>query len=351
MAARIGMPASLFHEGELLTATLRGPRARSLRAEVRPVVRPLRLSAERRSAGPCLGGCRRCRPRGVQGRGTLPEFLCRPRRGEVTRNSRDAAEGAAPAVRWEGGAARVSSDRRSSARSIRRRPATRIRHRHRDKECTERRPRPDTNPSRHPGTPYPPTGEGDPAPHRPSGRRTAGGHHLTHTGFDASAAPRTRTSARTAAGLAWRVPGIDDESVPAPLAPGAVERGDRAYARVRSTCFTAGAPGPVLRPSNAAETAAALASARAARGAQWWSRHQRLLHRRRRRRHPPRVAERRRGDRPGTAPGPGGAGARWGDVAPERALELAISPISASWGVGGGWRRPAVWASCRARTV
>ncbi|MFE2546892.1 LLM class flavin-dependent oxidoreductase [Actinacidiphila glaucinigra] len=68
---------------------------------------------------------------------------------------------------------------------------------------------------------------------------------------------------RTSAALAKRVPGIDYEAVPAPLASGAVEPGDRAYARVRSTYFTTGTPGLVLRPSNAAETAAALTYARA----------------------------------------------------------------------------------------
>ncbi|MFJ4985362.1 LLM class flavin-dependent oxidoreductase [Streptomyces sp. NPDC088732] len=68
---------------------------------------------------------------------------------------------------------------------------------------------------------------------------------------------------RSAAALAKRAPGIDYEALPAPLAARAVEPGDRGYAALRSTYFTAGTPGLVLRPSNAEETAAALSYARA----------------------------------------------------------------------------------------
>src|SRR5262249_4495817 len=68
---------------------------------------------------------------------------------------------------------------------------------------------------------------------------------------------------RSAAALAKRAPGIDYEALPAPLAARAVEPGDRGYAALRSTYFTAGTPGLVLRPSNAEEAAAALSYARA----------------------------------------------------------------------------------------
>ncbi|WP_299277071.1 LLM class flavin-dependent oxidoreductase, partial [uncultured Georgenia sp.] len=68
----------------------------------------------------------------------------------------------------------------------------------------------------------------------------------------------TRSTAQRAA----RRPGIAYDDVPAALADGAVEPGDAAYARVRSTYLRGGSPGLVLRPGTAEEVAQALAFAR-----------------------------------------------------------------------------------------
>jgi alkanesulfonate monooxygenase SsuD/methylene tetrahydromethanopterin reductase-like flavin-dependent oxidoreductase (luciferase family)/FAD/FMN-containing dehydrogenase len=60
-----------------------------------------------------------------------------------------------------------------------------------------------------------------------------------------------------------RVPGIDYDGLPDALAAGAVEPGDREYARVRSSYLHRGSPGLVLRPADAGEVQAALSYARA----------------------------------------------------------------------------------------
>jgi FAD/FMN-containing dehydrogenase len=62
--------------------------------------------------------------------------------------------------------------------------------------------------------------------------------------------------------LALRRDGIAYDALPAALSATAVEPGDRAYARVRSTYLRSGEPGLVLRPGTAAEVAEALAFAR-----------------------------------------------------------------------------------------
>ena len=62
--------------------------------------------------------------------------------------------------------------------------------------------------------------------------------------------------------LAQRREGIDYEALPEPLRATAIEPGDRAYARVRSTYMHAGSPGLVVRPRDAAEVAEALGYAR-----------------------------------------------------------------------------------------
>jgi FAD/FMN-containing dehydrogenase len=84
------------------------------------------------------------------------------------------------------------------------------------------------------------------------------------------AVARERQAAGTASGqvvrgpkaLALRRDGIAYDALPAALSATAVEPGDRAYARVRSTYLRSGAPGLVLRPGTAAEVAEALAFAR-----------------------------------------------------------------------------------------
>ncbi|MEV4541978.1 LLM class flavin-dependent oxidoreductase [Micromonospora echinaurantiaca] len=67
---------------------------------------------------------------------------------------------------------------------------------------------------------------------------------------------------RGSAALAARRAGIAYDDVPAALAAGAVEPGDREYASVRSGYLRAGRPGLVLRPRSAEEVAEALAYAR-----------------------------------------------------------------------------------------
>jgi Luciferase-like monooxygenase/FAD binding domain/Berberine and berberine like len=84
------------------------------------------------------------------------------------------------------------------------------------------------------------------------------------------AVAKHRSAAGTAAGEAVRDPkalalgrdGIDYEALPRALRAAAVEPGDKAYARVRSTYMRAGSPGLVIRPHSAAEIAEALAFAR-----------------------------------------------------------------------------------------
>ena len=82
-----------------------------------------------------------------------------------------------------------------------------------------------------------------------------------------AAVERERRSAGTTTGpvrdqeaLAQRRPGIDYDAVPSGVE--AIEPGDHAYSRVRSTYFRRGAPGLVLRPTRAEQVAEALAYAR-----------------------------------------------------------------------------------------
>ena len=83
-----------------------------------------------------------------------------------------------------------------------------------------------------------------------------------------AAVERERRSAGTPTGpvrgreaLARRLPGIDYDAVPSGVE--AIEPGDRAYSRVRSTYIRRGAPGLVLRPETPDQVAEALAYARA----------------------------------------------------------------------------------------
>jgi alkanesulfonate monooxygenase SsuD/methylene tetrahydromethanopterin reductase-like flavin-dependent oxidoreductase (luciferase family)/FAD/FMN-containing dehydrogenase len=62
--------------------------------------------------------------------------------------------------------------------------------------------------------------------------------------------------------LALRRDGIDYDALPEPLAADAVEPGDKAYGKVRSTYIRSGSPGLVLRPNDVDEVVAALAYAR-----------------------------------------------------------------------------------------
>jgi alkanesulfonate monooxygenase SsuD/methylene tetrahydromethanopterin reductase-like flavin-dependent oxidoreductase (luciferase family) len=78
----------------------------------------------------------------------------------------------------------------------------------------------------------------------------------------ASAGTAPAAARRGAAALALRRPGIDYERVPASLAAGAVEPGDRGYESVRHNYLYAGSPGLVLRPRSAEQVAEALAYAR-----------------------------------------------------------------------------------------
>ncbi|UFS59233.1 LLM class flavin-dependent oxidoreductase [Subtercola endophyticus] len=68
---------------------------------------------------------------------------------------------------------------------------------------------------------------------------------------------------RRASALAKRRPGIDYDGLPASLAGTAIEPGDIGYAKVRSTYLRGGAPGLVLRLTDAAQVPDALAYARA----------------------------------------------------------------------------------------
>ncbi|HET6547958.1 MAG TPA: LLM class flavin-dependent oxidoreductase [Solirubrobacter sp.] len=62
--------------------------------------------------------------------------------------------------------------------------------------------------------------------------------------------------------LARRHDGVDYDAVPASLSARAVEPGDKAYGKVRSTYMRTGSPGLILRPNDAAEVAEALSYAR-----------------------------------------------------------------------------------------
>ncbi|NUT33245.1 MAG: LLM class flavin-dependent oxidoreductase [Hamadaea sp.] len=77
--------------------------------------------------------------------------------------------------------------------------------------------------------------------------------------------PLPRGEHRPSIVRARRRAGIDYDGIPASLAGAAVEPGDLAYPRVRSTYMRGGAPGIVLRPRTTGEVADALAYARAHR--------------------------------------------------------------------------------------
>jgi alkanesulfonate monooxygenase SsuD/methylene tetrahydromethanopterin reductase-like flavin-dependent oxidoreductase (luciferase family)/FAD/FMN-containing dehydrogenase len=67
---------------------------------------------------------------------------------------------------------------------------------------------------------------------------------------------------KRAAAIALRRDGIDYAGIPAELLATAVEPGDNAYAKIKSTYMRGGSPGLVLRPANTAEVVVALAFAR-----------------------------------------------------------------------------------------
>jgi FAD/FMN-containing dehydrogenase len=71
-----------------------------------------------------------------------------------------------------------------------------------------------------------------------------------------------RSRVRGPAALARRLPGIGYDDLPAELVERAVEPGDPAYARYRSSYLRGGAPGLVLRPRSVEEVRAAVAVAR-----------------------------------------------------------------------------------------
>ncbi|CAN5377514.1 hypothetical protein BH09ACT6_BH09ACT6_18440 [soil metagenome] len=77
-----------------------------------------------------------------------------------------------------------------------------------------------------------------------------------------AAAGTTETTVRRATALAKRRPGIDYDGLPASIAATAIEPGDIGYARVRSTYLRGGAPGLVLRLTDAVQVPDALAFAR-----------------------------------------------------------------------------------------
>jgi alkanesulfonate monooxygenase SsuD/methylene tetrahydromethanopterin reductase-like flavin-dependent oxidoreductase (luciferase family)/FAD/FMN-containing dehydrogenase len=72
----------------------------------------------------------------------------------------------------------------------------------------------------------------------------------------------TARAPRSSIALAKRRTGIDYDAVPASLAATAIEPGDAAFSRTRSTYMRGGEPGLVLRPTNAAQVAEAVAFAR-----------------------------------------------------------------------------------------
>ncbi|WP_166875606.1 LLM class flavin-dependent oxidoreductase [Salinibacterium sp. ZJ450] len=77
-----------------------------------------------------------------------------------------------------------------------------------------------------------------------------------------AAAPEPERAPRRTAARAKRRPGIDYDGLPAALAEIAVEPGDTAYSRLRSTYMRGGAPGLVLAARNTTDVVAALAFAR-----------------------------------------------------------------------------------------
>jgi len=77
-----------------------------------------------------------------------------------------------------------------------------------------------------------------------------------------AAGTRTVEVVRGPKALAARRDGIDYDAVPAALTATAVEPGDKAYGKVRSTYMRSGSPGLVLRPRDAGEVAEAVTYAR-----------------------------------------------------------------------------------------
>jgi Luciferase-like monooxygenase/FAD binding domain/Berberine and berberine like len=77
-----------------------------------------------------------------------------------------------------------------------------------------------------------------------------------------AAGTRSGEVVRSPKALALRREGIEYDSLPAALQREAVEPGDRAYAKVRSTYLRTGSPGLVLRPTSIDEVVEALAFAR-----------------------------------------------------------------------------------------
>ena len=79
---------------------------------------------------------------------------------------------------------------------------------------------------------------------------------------DAAALVTPTWVGRSTAVRAKRRPGIDYDAIPAELADHAIEPGDAAYARTRSTYMRGGSPGLVLRPGDSDEVALAVDFAR-----------------------------------------------------------------------------------------
>jgi alkanesulfonate monooxygenase SsuD/methylene tetrahydromethanopterin reductase-like flavin-dependent oxidoreductase (luciferase family) len=77
-----------------------------------------------------------------------------------------------------------------------------------------------------------------------------------------SGAGTPRGTARGSRALAARRTGIDYDALPASLAADAVEPGDKAYDKLRSTYTRAGSPGLILRPADAEQVAEAMRFAR-----------------------------------------------------------------------------------------
>jgi alkanesulfonate monooxygenase SsuD/methylene tetrahydromethanopterin reductase-like flavin-dependent oxidoreductase (luciferase family)/FAD/FMN-containing dehydrogenase len=96
--------------------------------------------------------------------------------------------------------------------------------------------------------------------HGAGGDGAAGGGGVGGGGGGASAT--AGRGPRSSIALAKRRDGIDYDAVPPSLAATAIEPGDAAFSRVRSTYLRGGRPGLVLQPANAAEVADAVAFAR-----------------------------------------------------------------------------------------
>ncbi|GAA1029034.1 hypothetical protein GCM10009557_16120 [Virgisporangium ochraceum] len=99
----------------------------------------------------------------------------------------------------------------------------------------------------------------DPAVIERWGNETAPALREAVAGERGSAAPEVVRGPKV---LAARRNGIDYDAIPASLRASAVEPGDKAYSKVRSTYMRTGSPGLVLRPAGVEEVAEALAFAR-----------------------------------------------------------------------------------------